>query len=83
MASSSKADKGNALWRYAFTWKKIEDGDHEKLIKWCKKETKKWVFQEEKGASGFPHYQGSIKLKEKLRMSTLVNKTKALFPGIH
>lgn len=46
------------------------DALHEKLSEWCKK----WVFQLERGDTGYVHYQGRLTLIKKRRSTELASK---------
>lgn len=74
----SDASKESVLVRFAFTVAS-DAATKDEIITWCKKWCKKWCFQEEQGAGGFNHFQGSVVMKEKLRLGTLINKK--LFGG--
>lgn len=69
----SKQSKESLLFRFAFTLPS-DTATSEEVKTWCKTHTKKWCFQEEKGANGFNHYQGSVVMKDKVRLATLINK---------
>jgi len=55
-----------SLWWF-FTWNNYEPGDIELLVLKFEESCTWYVFQEEMSASGTPHLQGTIKLKEKGR----------------
>jgi ribosomal protein S21 len=66
-----------------FTLKSNKD---EKALKKILREiSKKWVFQEEKGKSGYEHYQGRISLKQKRSASSLITflKNYPELAGVH
>lgn len=63
----------NQLNRYKFTLKHESCPDKEVLIKWMKANCKKWVFQLEKGDTGYVHFQGRFSLMKKRRKSELVH----------
>lgn len=56
----------NTITRWDFTLK-AEGVDREKFIDWLTSHSKKWVFQLEKGETGYEHYQGRVALKVKSR----------------
>lgn len=58
----------HALARWAFTmpYERCERGE---LVKQLKLRCKAWVFQEERGASGYRHWQGRVSLKKKIRVT--------------
>lgn len=60
---------------YDFTLKKTICSKDE-LKDWLKDLCKKWVFQLERGESGYEHYQGRLSLKVKARLDTLLKKCK-------
>lgn len=76
--------KNGLLVGYDFTLK-VAGNDVNKLIKLLDDRCKKWVFQIEIGTSGYIHYQGRIRFKNKKRISTLKNEVsrKKWMDGIH
>lgn len=63
------------LYRWAFTVQRLDDETwvtHQDLIKWLKTVADQWVFQQEKGAKGRPHFQGRLKLKKRVRKAGLL-----------
>ena len=60
------------LYRWAFTWWVEGDANKDILIEWLGANTKKWCFQQERGAeSGNLHFQGRLSLKDKKRANEL------------
>lgn len=57
----------HAICTWDFTIKKANVTSVEELKDKLKVSCKKWVFQEERGESGYEHYQGRISLKVKAR----------------
>ncbi len=57
----------HAICVWDFTIAKNKVNSVEELKQALKLNCKKWVFQEEKGASGYEHYQGRVSLKVKCR----------------
>jgi len=56
----------NAVCIWDFTISK-DKCTYDQVIEFCKKDCKKWCFQEEKGESGYEHFQGRVSLKVKAR----------------
>lgn len=75
--------KALASWDFTLSYK---EQDHEELINSLRASCKKWVFQLEKGESGYEHYQGRLSLIKKKTQSSLINFFKSNYPcfqGIH
>lgn len=64
--------QGNQKLKYDFVWNNYKSEDLERLERFLKGLTKRFVFQEEIGKNGTPHLQGAIWLKKRARMSELV-----------
>lgn len=73
----------NPIYVFDFTLK--DEGDDTKIALhgWLKKYCKKYSYQLETSESGYAHFQGRVSLKEKLRIGTLINKSKDELKGIH
>ena len=56
----------NAVCSWDFTISK-DKCDLENLLRDCRRDCKKWVFQEEEGKGGYRHFQGGVSLKVKNR----------------
>lgn len=50
----------------------LEHGTPEQITEWCNQWFKFWVFQHEKGDSGYEHYQGEGSLRKKRRPTEIV-----------
>jgi len=50
----------------------VDQNDYTTIRDFCKEHCKKWSFQEERGSSGYLHYQGRVSLKHKVRESVCV-----------
>jgi len=70
--STGKNTAGNQLYKWCFTLKS-EDCELSQLLGLLKEICKKFVFQLEKGDSGYEHYQGWMSLKMKERFNTVKN----------
>jgi len=57
----------NQVFCWDFTISKEKVDDVVDLIDVLKEHCKKWIFQEERGESGYEHYQGRVSFKEKVR----------------
>lgn len=75
----------NPICRYDFTLHVENEEDQlSNLLNWCKNNCKQYVFQLEKGeVSNKLHFQGRISLTIKIRLESLINKTKLELQGIH
>lgn len=62
------------VYRFDFTISK-EHANFLEIKGWCEENCKKWVFQLEKGKSGYEHYQGRVSLKEKRRLSGIIGRS--------
>nr|UOF76858.1 rep protein [Cressdnaviricota sp.] len=67
------------VWDFTLSYEGSDFKDNvsisERLKKWCKH----WVFQKEKGESGYVHWQGRVSLLKKQREAEL----RAMLPGAH
>jgi len=61
----------NPICVYDFTLSCLQVGDYRSVRDYLIKIGKKWAFQEEKGESGYSHFQGRVSLKVKKRLSEL------------
>jgi hypothetical protein len=72
------------LYRWCFTLSYDLSTDKDAIILWLRANAKKWVFQKERGANGFIHWQGAFALNEKQRLEPLLLSFEiAGFYGIH
>ena len=75
--AKTKKDKqpkedGKQLARWAFTWWVEGEDNRLKLVKWLTANSKKWVFQQERGEEdGRIHFQGRMSMKKRKRISEL------------
>lgn len=51
--------------------------DRQALMEWLGSQAKRWIFQIERGASGYTHYQGYLSLRDKARPSSLGGSLRA------
>lgn len=68
------SDLNKPIMRYKFTLGKDFCPDKDKLKKFLDDNCKKYVFQLEKGDTGYEHYGGRFSLRKKRRKSELVNQ---------
>ncbi|AXH74392.1 MAG: replication associated protein [Circoviridae sp.] len=73
----------SAVVGYDFTISVQKFPDEKLLMKTLNEWFKKWVFQQEKGESGYLHWQGRGSLIKAKRLKELASITQIAFPGVH